>query len=384
MTTDCDFLVIGAGVSGAAAAWELAALGSTILLEMEDQPGYHSSGRSAALYTPNYGTALVREICQAAGSFFNAPPPGFAEHPLLTPRGALTLGIDDPDDAIDALLKDAPPQHPIEEISLKQAMELCPLIRPGVFRRAIYEPGVMDMDAAAIHQGYLRGFKARGGRLAVSSHVTALERSGGAWTAVTPSGRFRAPVVVNAAGAWADRVGALAGVPRIGLQPCLRTVILVDVPPEFCRPGQPVGEVVETWHYFKPEAGRILASPGDETPVDPMDAYPDDMVIAELADYLERHTLLKIERILRSWAGLRSFVPDHCPVVGLDPRAEGFFWLAGQGGYGIMMSPVLGRVTAALIDTGTLPEDLKERGLTPADLGPGRTALRESAISTAD
>jgi D-arginine dehydrogenase len=384
MTTDCDFLVIGAGVSGAAAAWELAALGSTILLEMEDQPGYHSSGRSAALYTPNYGPALVRGICQAAGAFFNAPPPGFAEHPLLTPRGALTLGIDDPEGGIDGMLQDAPPTHPIEEISLERAIELCPLIRPGVFRRAIYEPGVMDMDAAAIHQGYLRGFKARGGRLAVSSHVTALERSGGAWNAVTASGRFRAPVVVNAAGAWADRIGTLAGVPRIGLQPCLRTVILVEVPPEYCRPGQPVGEVIETWHYFKPEAGRILASPGDETPVDPMDAYPDDMVIAELADYLERHTLLKIDRILRSWAGLRSFVPDHCPVVGLDPRAEGFFWLAGQGGYGIMMSPVLGRATAALIESGTLPEDLRERGLTPADLAPGRATLRESAISTAD
>jgi D-arginine dehydrogenase len=384
MTTDCDFLVIGAGVSGAAAAWQLAALGSTILLEMEDQPGYHSSGRSASLYTPNYGPALVRAICQAAGTFFDAPPPGFAAHPLLTPRGALTLGIDDPEGAIDAMLEDAPPEHPIEEISLERAVELCPLIRPGVFRRAIYEPGVMDMDAAAIHQGYLRGFKAQGGRLAVSSAVTALERSAGAWTAATGSERFRAPVVVNAAGAWADRIGALAGLPRIGLQPCLRTVILVDVPPAFCKPTQPVGEVIETWHYFKPEAGRILASPGDETPVDPMDAYPDDMVIAELADYLERHTLLKIDRIQQSWAGLRSFVPDHCPVVGLDPRAEGFFWLAGQGGYGIMMSPVLGRATACLVETGALPEDLKERGLTPADLAPGRAALRESAISTAD
>jgi D-arginine dehydrogenase len=381
MTTDCDFLVIGAGVSGAAAAWELAALGKTILLEMEDQPGYHSSGRSAALYTPNYGPAPVREICQAAGAFFNAPPPGFADHPLLTPRGALTLGIDDPEGALDKMLNDAPPAHPIVEISLKRAKELCPLIRQDVFRRAIYEAGVKDMDAAAIHQGYLRGFKARGGRLAVSATVTALERSGGQWTAVTANERFRAPVVVNAAGAWADRIGALAGAPRIGLQPCLRTVILVEVPPEFCKPTQPVGEVIETWHYFKPEAGRILASPGDETPVDPMDAYPDDMVMAELADYLERHTLLKIERILRSWAGLRSFVPDHCPVVGFDPRAEGFFWLAGQGGYGIMMSPVLGRATASLIDTGALPEDLRDRGLTPADLAPGRAALHEPAVT---
>jgi D-arginine dehydrogenase len=384
MTTDCDFLVIGAGVSGAAAAWELAAFGSAILLEMEDQPGYHSSGRSAALYTPNYGPALVRQICQTAGAFFQTPPVGFSEHPLLSPRGALTLGIEDPDGAMDALLREAPPEHPIAEISLKQAKELCPLIRPEVFRRAIYEPGVMDMDAAAIHQGYLRGFKGRGGQLTVSSTVTALERSAGMWTAVTSSGRFRAPVVVNAAGAWADRIGVLAGLPKIGLQPCLRTVILVEAPPEFCGPRQPVGEVIETWHYFKPEAGRILASPGDETPVDPMDAYPDDMVIAELADYLERHTLLKVERILRSWAGLRSFVPDHCPVVGFEPKAEGFFWLAGQGGYGIMMSPVLGRATATLVDSGTLPDDLKERGLTPADLSPARLRQHVSVATTAE
>ena len=374
MTIDCDFLVIGAGVSGAAAAAELAALGSTILLEMEDQPGHHSSGRSAALYTPNYGPPVVRQICQAAGAFFNAPPPGFADHPLLSPRGALTLGIDDPEGALDALLRNAAPEHPIAEISVAHAMEICPLLRPGVFRRAVLEPGVMDMDAAAIHQGHLRAFKGRGGRLALSSAVTALERKPGAWTAITRGERFRAPVVVNAAGAWADRVGGMAGLAPIGLKPCLRTVMLVEAPAAFCEPGQPVAEVIETWHYFKPEAGRILASPGDETPVEPFDAYPDDMVLAELAHYLEQHTLLKIERILRSWAGLRSFVADHGPVVGFDPGAEGFFWLAGQGGYGIMMSPVLGAATASLIRSGDLPQALAQRGLVPDDLGPARLA----------
>jgi D-arginine dehydrogenase len=176
----------------------------------------------------------------------------------------------------------------------------------------------------------------------------------------------------------------MAGAASIGLTPCRRTVILVEAPPEFCGPRQPATDIADTWAYFKPEAGRILASPGDETPSEPMDAYPDDMVIAELADYLERHTLLKIERILRSWAGLRSFVADHAPVVGFDPRAEGFFWLAGQGGFGIMMSPVLGRATAALIESGALPDDLRERGLTPADLSPARCTRRESAVSTAE
>jgi D-arginine dehydrogenase len=374
MTPDCDFLVIGAGVSGAAAAYELAAHGRVLLLEMEDQPGHHSSGRSAALYTPNYGPAVVRRICQAAYPFFRDPPSGFAEHPLLSPRGALSITVEDPDGIADALLQDAGAEHPIEEIPMERAIALCPSIRPGVFRRALYEPGVMDMDAAAIHQGFLRGLKARGGRLVVSAAVESLERSGGVWTAVTRAGRFRAPIVVNAAGAWAERIGDLAGAARIGLQPKLRTAILVEAPPAFCAPGVPVADVLDSWAYFKPEAGRVMASPGDETPVEPMDAYPDDMVIAELADYLERHTLLKIERILRSWAGLRSFVADHCPVVGFDSRAEGFFWLCGQGGYGIMMSPVLGRAAAELIVKDRLPDDLAGRGVNAGMLSPNRLA----------
>jgi len=374
MTPDCDFLVIGAGVSGAAAAAELAAHGRVLLLEMEDQPGHHSTGRSAALYTPNYGPAVVRQICQAAYPFFRDPPTGFAEHPLLSPRGALSITVEDPDGIADKLLQDAGADHPIEEVSMARAMALCPAIRPGVFRRALYEPGVMDMDAAAIHQGFLRGFKARGGRLVLAAGVESLERSAGIWTAVTRAGRFSAPIVVNAAGAWAERIGLLIGATPIGLQPKLRTAILIEAPPEFCGPSVPVADVLDTWAYFKPEAGRIMASPGDETPVEPMDAYPDDIVIAELADYLERHTLLKIERILRSWAGLRSFVGDHCPVVGFDPKAEGFFWLCGQGGYGIMMSPVLGRTAATLILRDRVPDDLAGRGVSAGTLSPGRFA----------
>jgi D-arginine dehydrogenase len=374
MTIDCKYLVIGAGISGTAAAYELAALGSTVLLEMEDQPGYHSTSRSATLYTPNYGPALVRQICQAALPFFLTPPPGFADHPLLLPRGALTLGIDDPRGDLDPLLQSAGPDHPIEEISLERAMELCPPIRPGVFRRALLEPGVMDMDAAAIHQGFLRGFRSRGGRLALAEPVTALERGDGAWIAITRTGRYRAPVVVNASGAWADQIGALAGANPIGLEPRLRTVIQIDAKPEFCRPGQPVVDIVDSWAYFKPEAGRILASPGDETLCAPMDAYPDDLVVAELVHYLEQHTLLKVDRILRSWAGLRCFVADHCPVVGFDPRLDGFFWMAGQGGYGIMMSAVLGRSAAGLIVADRLPDDLRDRGIAASDLSPARCA----------
>ncbi|HEY4161782.1 MAG TPA: FAD-binding oxidoreductase [Dongiaceae bacterium] len=373
LPVECDFLVIGAGISGAAAAYELAAHGVTVLLEMEDRPGHHSTGRSASLYTPNYGPKAVRAICQAAYSFFRDPPAGFSDYPLLSPRGALSVAIDDPQGHLDEQLQDHVPEHPISEITPAEACRLCPPLRPGLFRRALFEPGVMDMDAAAIHQGFLRGFKSRGGRLAVAEPVTALERSAGGWTAVTGNGRYHARVVVNAAGAWADRLAAMAGVNPIGLQPRLRTAMVFEAPPEFCGPSQPVVDFTDTEAYFKPEAGRIMASPGDATPSEPMDAYPDDMVVAELADYIERHTLLKIDRVLRSWAGLRSFVADSVPVVGFAPDAQGFFWLAGQGGYGIMMSPVLAQATAGLVAGSAIPPDLRDRGITEDVLGPGRS-----------
>jgi D-arginine dehydrogenase len=372
MPIECDYLVIGAGISGAAAAYELAAHGVTVLLEMEDRPGHHSTGRSASRYTPNYGPKAVRAICQAAYPFFSEPPLGFSDYPLLSPRGALSVAIDDPTGQLDHQLRDFVPEHPISEITPTEACRLCPPLRPGLFRRALYEPGVMDMDAAAIHQGFLRGFKSRNGRLAVAEPVTALERAADGWTAVTGNGRYHARVVVNAAGAWSDRLAAMAGVAPIGLQPRLRTAMVFEAPPEFCGPSQPVVDFADTEAYFKPEAGRIMASPGDATPSEPMDAYPDDMVVAELADYIERHTLLKIERVLRSWAGLRSFVPDSVPVVGFAPDAEGFFWLAGQGGYGIMMSPVLALVAAGLVTGSGIASDLRERGITSEALRPGR------------
>jgi D-arginine dehydrogenase len=374
---ECDFLVVGAGISGAAAAYELAAHGATVLLEMEDRPGHHSTGRSASLYTPNYGPKAVRAVCQAAYPFFRDPPRGFSDYPVLTPRGALSVAIDDPQGQLDRQLQDHGAEHPISEITPAEACRLCPPLRPDLFRRALYEPGVMDMDAAAIHQGFLRGFKSRGGRLAVAEPVTALEPmsgdSAGGWTAVTRTNRYHARVVVNAAGAWADRLASMAGVAPIGLEPRLRTAMVFEAPPEFCSAGQPVVDFADTEAYFKPEAGRIMASPGDATPSEPMDAYPDDMVVAELADYLERHTLLKIERVLRSWAGLRSFVADSVPVVGFAPDAEGFFWLAGQGGYGIMMAPVLARVTAGLVAGSGIPGDLRDYGIAEAMLRPGRT-----------
>lgn len=372
MTHQFDFIIVGAGISGAAAGYELAPFGSVLLLEMEDRPGYHSTGRSAALYTPNYGPPLVRHIAQAAYPFLREPPPGFADHALLTPRGALTVATRGDEGKLDALLGNSLAAHPIEEVSVARALDLCPLLRPETPARAMFEPGVLDMDVAAIHQGFLKGLKARGGSFAHSHEVVGIERSAGLWRVRTREATFAASVVVNAAGAWADIVGQLAGCKPIGLTPRRRTGIIVDPPAEFYRADMPMVDDIGTEAYFKPDGGRIMASPGDAEPVSPQDAHPDDMVVAELADWLERYTRIKIRRVSHSWAGLRSFVPDEGPVVGFDAVQPGFFWLAGQGGFGIMMSGPLGRAASDLVRTGRLPADLVARGIQPEDLSPIR------------
>jgi D-arginine dehydrogenase len=370
--TTCDFLVIGAGISGAAAAYELAALGTVVVLEAESVPGHHSTGRSAALYTKNFGSATVRAFNRASLPFLSAPPPGFAEHPLLTQRGVLTIGKAEQRAEIDALLEIGSADGSIVELSPPQALELAPLLRPEAVTFAAYEAGVMDMDVAAIHQGFLRGLKARGGIVVCDAGVAALERRDGAWQARTPAGAFAAPVIVNAAGAWADKLAAMAGARPVGLVPKRRTAIVVDLPAGMDSRGWPAFDEAGYGCYCKPETGRVLASPADETPVEPGDVWPEDIDVAIIADWLERHTLIPVRRIAQKWAGLRSFVADDSPVCGFDSAADGFFWLCGQGGYGIMMAEALGRTTAHLIAKGELPEDVKAAGVTAADIGPQR------------
>jgi D-arginine dehydrogenase len=372
MTTTSDFLVIGAGISGAAAAYELAAHGKTVVLEGESVPGYHSTGRSAALYTKNFGNAVVRAFNRASLPFLSAPPAGFAEHPLLTPRGVLTVAKAEQRAEIDELLEIGKADGSIVEVSQARALELAPVLRPEVVAFAAYEAGVMDMDVAAIHQGFLRGLKARGGTVLCDAGVTALERRDGAWHARTPAGMFAAPVVVNAAGAWADKVADMAGARPVGLVPKRRTAIVVDLPPGMDSRCWPAFDEAGYGCYCKPETGRVLASPADATPVEPCDVWPEDLDVAIIADWLERHTLVPVQRIAQKWAGLRSFVADDAPVCGFDGAADGFFWLCGQGGYGIMMAESLGRTTARLITKGELPDDVRAAGVTAADIGPQR------------
>ncbi len=371
-----DFIVIGAGIAGASAAHALAAHGRVLVLERETQPGYHTTGRSAALFTENYGNRTIRRLTKASGPFLKDPPSGFAEHPILTPRGVLIIAREDQLGALDAQAAEvADLGTPVERIGPEKAMALLPLLRPGYAAGALYQPEGLDIDVHALHRGFLRALSRSGGRLIGEAEVLRLEKHGGVWRLDTRAGGFEAAVVVNAAGAWADEVGRLAGAAPIGLVPKRRTAFTFDGPPGLEGRVLPMCIDAEEQFYFKPEAGRCLGSLADETPSPPCDAQPEELDLALAVERIEAATVFKIRRLTHRWAGLRSFVADHGLVIGEEPEAPGFYWLAGQGGYGIQTSPAAGAALAGLVTRGELPPSLRDLGLTAADLAPNRPGI---------
>jgi D-arginine dehydrogenase len=373
-----DVVVIGAGIAGAACAYEVAARQSVVLLERESQPGYHTTGRSAALYSRTYGNAPMRALTRASLAFLTTPPADFTATPLLAPRGALLVARAEQLERLEALFVELRANEPLLKwLSASEAIALAPIFAPHQVAAAIYEPQASDIDVHALHQGYLRGFKARGGELRLDAEVTGLIAEGNRWRVRCRGGDLLAGVIVNAAGAWADLIGAMAGTAPLGLVPKRRTAITFDPPAGAEIAGWPaVIDVDETW-YVKPETGRLLASPADETPSPPCDAQPDELDIAVLVDRLENVTTLRVPRLRARWAGLRSFVADRTLVAGFDPDCAGFFWLAGQGGYGIQSAPASARMAATLISGETVPGDLVAQGVEAADFAPQR--LRPSA-----
>jgi D-arginine dehydrogenase len=368
-----DFIVIGAGMAGASAAAHLAAHGRVVVLEGEDQPGYHSTGRSAALFTETYGNLPIRILTRAGRAYYEDRAGGLAEYPILTPRGALMFATPGQTASLDALWAELSPRDAaIRRLDPGETRALVPVLRPGKVAGAIYEPGAMDIDVHALHGAYLRRLRRQGGRLVTAAPVRALARAGGRWTATTPAGDFAAPIVVNAAGAWADSVAALAGLPPIGIVPKRRTALIVAPPPGVIVERWPLTIDVGETGYFKPDAGKLLVSPADETPVAPCDVQPEELDVAIAVDRLIERTTIAVRHVERRWAGLRSFAADKTPVVGFDPLAPGFFWLAGQGGYGIQTAEGLARSTAALITASRLPADIAAAGLDPAILSPAR------------
>ena len=364
------FIVIGAGMAGASAAAFLAEHGPTVVLEAEGQPGYHTTGRSAASYIDTYGHPTVCALTRASRRFFWTPPEGFAEHPLVRPRAVLEIARPDQADALARLLQGA--DGALRPIEADEVRRLCPILRPEIAWRGALNESTADIDVDAVLQGFLRLAKARGAALVTGAKVTGLDRTPAGWRITTPAGLFEAEVVVNAAGAWAGQVGRLAGLGDLGLNPMRRTALRLQPTPREGLDDWPFVIDVDETFYFKPDAGGLLLSPADETPSAPCDAQPEELDVACAVDAFEQATTEQVRRVAHRWAGLRTFAPDRIPVAGPDPREPAFFWLAGQGGYGIQTAPALAAATAGLIVAGELPEHLLAEGVTAADVGPER------------
>jgi D-arginine dehydrogenase len=372
-TTHSDFLVIGSGIAAASVGRFLAPHGRVTLLERESQPGYHSTGRSAALFLASYGTEQVRALTRASRAFFDAPPAGFADVPILSPRGALFVATPDQADLLDehcALLQAMSPLS--QRLSRDQTLALVPVLRPELLLGGALEPDACDIDVHALHQGYLKGLRRHGGTLVCEAEATHIERHSNEWIVQAGGREYRAPLLVNAAGAWCDEVARLAGVRPIGLQPKRRSAFIFAPPAglDVSRWPSVVG-ADESW-YFKPDAGLLLGSPANADPVDAQDVQPEELDIALGIDRIQTHTTLQIRRPTRTWAGLRSFVADGDLVGGFDAQVPGFFWVAAQGGYGIQTSAAMGQACAALARGEALPQQLADFGLTPEMLSPAR------------
>jgi D-arginine dehydrogenase len=368
-----DFAIIGAGIAGASVGAELSAQGSVVLLEAEEQPGYHATGRSAALFVESYGNALIRGLATGSKAFLTMPPEGFVADPLLTPRGCLYIGRQDQQGELADLCSLA--SERVDNVSLQDAdfaLQKVPALRPEYVAGCVWEPDGQEIDVHGLLQGYLRRIRANDGKVLCNKRVAAIEQSGEGWRLQAGDEQVEARRIINAAGAWADEIAEMAGAARVGLTPLRRSVCIV--PP-------PAGHDIDHWpmvidaseeFYFKPDAGKIMVSPGDQTPSPPMDAFADDMDLAVAIDRMQRSLEIEVTRIEHSWAGLRTFAPDHTPVVGYDPEVGNFFWLAGQGGYGIMSAPALSRTAASLVTGGGVPDDLAELGVSEAALSPAR------------
>lgn len=342
-----DAVVIGAGMAGATAAAHLAADRRVAMLEAEEVAGYHATGRSAAMYILNYGPPDARVLTGLSRGFFEAPPPGFSDHPLLRRRPALFLARPGETAEIDRMLKEVPGVRAIGAAELKT---MVPALKPGYAAAAAIEEDDFDIDVAALHQGFLRRFAASGGVLALRSRAQGIERRGGAWEVATARGTvFRAAVLVNAAGAWGDDVARIAGVRPLGLSACRRTGAIIDPAPFAPEHWPMICDVGNTW-YARPEARtRLMVSPADETPVPPEDVQPEELDIAVAIERMQEALEIPVRRVERSWAGLRTFTPDHNLAFGWDREAPGFFWCVGQGGWGIQTSPAAGRLVADVI-----------------------------------
>jgi D-arginine dehydrogenase len=374
--------VVGGGIAGLSCAANLAANissngGSEVtVLEAEAQPGYHSSGRSAAVYIEPYMNPTVFALSRASLDFFLDPPDAFWRAPVVSAWESVMIASTETADRVDAHL-DAWSQFcpQLHELDVDELLTRVPILRPEVVARAVGDPRAMAIDVHGLLDGFRRMLLAHGGVLRTGAKVTSIEyRSGGWILGIENDDEIEADVLVNAAGAWGDELGGLAGAQGLGLQPLRRTALLIGSEGHDIA-GWPLLFDAGGSFYLKPEAGQLLLSPNDETPSPPCDAQPEDWDAALAVDRIQQATTLAVPRIERKWAGLRSFLPDQIPAVGYDQRVDGFFWLIGQGGFGMQTSAAMGRLSAALVEGTTVPDDLLARGIDSQTLAPARLRM---------
>ncbi len=355
-------------MAGVGAAAMLSSNANVIVLEREDQPGYHSTGRSAAMFIENYGGPVVRQLTKASRKPLEERNKYWPD-PVLGPRGVLYLAQPGEEDMLDELV--AGSDGSVEHITVEEACNRVPLLKPESFVRGGYEPAAEEMDVNAILMGFRRMLRANRGEIACGGEVSALKREGGAWHITAGGETYQAPIVVNAAGAWVDVIAGLAGLEPIGFAPCRRSAAIVPTP-GIDISSWPTTAVMDESFYFKPEGGKLIVSPADETKVEPHDAFADDMALAEGIHAFGKVVDVEVTRVEHTWGGLRTFSPDRAHVIGFDPRCEGFFWFAGQGGYGIQSAHGGSMLVAGLIHENCVPKPLADLGLTRSSVAPDR------------
>jgi D-arginine dehydrogenase len=373
--TTADFIVIGGGIAGLSAAAALASHGRAVVLEAEEAVGYHSSGRSATFAHYGIGDRAVRGLTSFSRSFFLDPPDGLAEVPIARAAGALFIAREEMLPALDALETEMRRfTDTTSRVGEAEMRSICPILKTGAGAvvAGVLDSGGLKLDADALLQGYARQLRARGGEVRTGARVSGLRRAGTDWEVEAGGERFSATVVVNAAGAWADRIAEMARVRPLGLAPRRRTIIVIDPPAEPDVSAWPFIKTATDEFYMLPEAGRLMASPVDEVPDYPCDAQPEEYDLALAAWRLEEYTSLSVSRIAHRWAGLRTFTADRVPTAGFAPDAPGFFWLAGQGGYGLQTAPAMAAIAENLVTGRDWPSDLTELGVAPEQILPER------------
>ncbi len=370
-----DIIIIGGGIAGTSTGFELAKKSSIAILEKEDHAGYHATGRSAALFAESYGsenTALYALI-HASWGFFKKPPEGFSDYTLHHHRGVLYAAEQQNIDALRRYYEEMKARNPDAKwVDNDFIQAKFPPLKDNYTHAAIYDPNVYDLDVNALQEGYLKSIRQSGSIFETGFQVSQIDRKNDLWIVSDGEREYAAPCLVNAAGAWVDDIAEKAGVGKIGIQPLRRSAILVDGPQGQVSDDWPMLVEFNEEFYFKPEAGKLLVSPANEDLCEPCDVQADELDIAYAVHYAEQAMNLSVDKVNHSWAGLRSFVEDRSPVIGFDSNAEGFFWIAGQGGYGIQTAPAAARLAASLIAGEGVPQDMATLGLEESLVSPAR------------